>query len=430
VLRHVFPDTEGVSSLAEKSNYPRINAERVWQRHMELAAIGATSGGGVHRLALSAEDLTAHRRLADWALARGFKIEVDAIGNMFICRAGADTSAVPVASGSHTDTQPFGGRFDGALGVLAAFEALETLEDHAIVTKCPVEVAVWNNEEGARFMPGLSGSAVYTGALDLAEMLACRDTDGVTMGECVAQLHAAVGEAGKRDLGRPYAGFIEAHIEQGTILEDNANTIGVVTDIQGNRRFEVDVVGEAAHSGTTPRARRKDAFIAATDIAVALRNVFEDKDDIARFTIGLFKVMPGAKSVVPGRVEFFIDFRHPSADALKELGDQIAIVAANHQGRCVATVREVSSAAPEAFSDEIISRIAAAADRHGFANQRIISGAGHDARFLKRLCPTGMAFIPCKDGISHNEKESATPSDVAAGSQVVCDVLLDLAGRQ
>lgn len=415
--------------MAEQFNYPTINAERVWRRHMELAAIGATSGGGVHRLALSAEDIAAHRRIADWALARGFALEVDAIGNMFIRRAGTTPAAVPVASGSHTDTQPFGGRFDGALGVLAAFEALETLEDHAIATERPVEVAIWNNEEGARFMPGLSGSAVYTGALDLTEMLDCCDVDGIPMRDCVAQLHAAVGEAGKRDLGQPYAGFIEAHIEQGTILEDNANTIGVVTDIQGNRRFEVDVVGEPAHSGTTPRARRKDAFIAATDIAVALRKVFEDEADIARFTIGLFKVLPGAKSVVPGKVEFFIDFRHPSADALRELGNQVAAVATENQGRCVATVREVSSATPEAFSDDIIARVAAAADRHGFPNQRIISGAGHDARFLRRLCPTGMVFIPCKDGISHNEKESATPSDVAAGSQVVCDVLLDLAGH-
>jgi beta-ureidopropionase / N-carbamoyl-L-amino-acid hydrolase len=430
--RKFAPSTRliGEITVADQSAYPRINAERVWQRHMELAAIGATSGGGVHRLALSAEDIAAHRLLADWAAARDFTTEVDGIGNMFIRRQGTDPSAVPVASGSHTDTQPFGGRFDGAFGVLAAFEALETFEDHAIATDRPVEVTVWNNEEGARFMPGLSGSAVYTGALDLDEMLACRDADGIIMAECVAKLHAALGDADRRELGIPYAGFIEAHIEQATILEDNGKSIGIVTDIQGNRRFEVDVVGEAAHSGTTPRARRRDAFVAATDIAVALRRVFEDQDDVARFTIGLFKVLPGAKSVVPGRVEFFIDFRHPSAAALKELGDQVSVVAEEHQGRCVATVREVSRAAPEAFSDAIIDRVAAAADRHGFPSQRIISGAGHDARFLKRLCPTGMVFIPCKDGISHNEKESATPSDIGAGSQVVSDVLLDLAGRR
>src|SRR6056297_877687 len=224
-------------------DYPRINADRVWQRHMELARTGATEGGGVHRLALDDLDIRAHRQLADWAIARGFSVEVDDIGNMFIRRPGRDASTAPAASGSHTDTQPFGGRFDGALGVLAAFEALETFEDHAISLARPVEVIVWNNEEGARFMPGLSGSAVYTGARDLAQTRATTDHDGITMGACVDALHAALPEAGKRELGRPLAGFVEAHIEQATVLEEAGQTIGVVTDIQGNRRFEVEVIG-------------------------------------------------------------------------------------------------------------------------------------------------------------------------------------------
>lgn len=398
---------------------------------MDLAKIGATDGGGVHRLALTDLDIEAHRLIMQWATARGFTTEVDAIGNMFIRRAGTSPDATPAASGSHTDTQPFGGRFDGALGVLTAFEALETLEDYAVQTHRPVEVAIWNNEEGARFMPGLSGSAVYTGALVLNDMLACTDTDGITMGECVKRLHAALPEASHRELGQPYSGFVEAHIEQATLLEEAGNTIGVVTDIQGNRRFEIEVLGEAAHSGTTPRSRRKDAFIAATDITTALRQMFTDNDpdDIARFTIGIFNVHPGAKSIVPGRVEFFIDFRHPSAEALKTLGDQISTIAAAHKGLCQATVKEVSSAAPEPFAEEIIGRVSAAANRHGFKSQRMISCAGHDARFLSRLCPSGMVFIPCKDGISHNEAESAEPADVAAAAQVVCDVLLELAQK-
>ena len=180
-------------------------------------------------------------------------------------------------------------------------------------------------------------------------------------------------------------------------IRDRAgDTIGIVTDIQGNRRFEVTVIGEAAHSGTTTRARRKDAFIAATDIATALRRHFADNDpqDIARFTIGIFDVQPGAKSIVPGRVDFFIDFRHPSAETLKVLGDDIAVIAKAGQGPCTATVREVSSAAPDAFSTAVIDRVATAADRHGYASQRMISGAGHDARYLLRMCPTGMVFIP------------------------------------
>ena len=413
--------------VKQPASYPGINAERLWQRHMELAAIGATDGGGVHRLALSPEDIEAHRMLFSWASARGFETEVDAIGNMFIRRAGAENQLSPAASGSHTDTQPFGGRFDGAFGVLAAFEALETLEDAGIETRRPVEAIVWNNEEGARFMPGLSGSAVYTGALELDDMLAVRDSDGVTMGACVDQLHAALQGAGNRELGQPFHGFVEAHIEQGTVLEEAGLKIGIVTDIQGNRRFEVEVTGEAAHSGTTPRRRRRDAFIAACDIATALRPVFDDADDTARFTIGLFDVYPGAKSVVPGRVTFFIDFRHPCATALKELGDQVAVVAQANKGLCEEDVREVSRAAPEAFAPEIINKVTASAARRGFQAREMISCAGHDARFAGLIAPAGMVFIPCKDGVSHNEKESAEPDDVAAGAQVISDVLLDLA---
>lgn len=412
--------------------FPKINSERVWRRHMDLAEIGATARGGVHRLALTDLDIEAHSLLNKWACDRGFAVELDAIGNMFIRRGGALPDAIPVASGSHTDTQPFGGRFDGALGVLAAFEALETFEDAGLETHRPVEVAIWNNEEGARFMPGLSGSGVYTGVFNLDDMLACTDSDGVTMQSCVERLHAALPDAGKRELASPYAGFVEAHIEQATLLEEAGNTIGIVTDIQGNRRFEVEVVGEAAHSGTTPRSRRKDAFIAATSIATELRRHFEanDPDDIARFTIGIFDVHPGAKSIVPGKVTFFIDFRHPSSKALQELGDSISVIAKANQGPCTAIVREVSSAAPEPFSDQVIAKVAAAAERHGYRSQRMISCAGHDARYLSRLCPSGMVFIPCKDGVSHNEKESAEPSDVAAAAQVVSDVLLEMAQQK
>jgi N-carbamoyl-L-amino-acid hydrolase len=249
------------------------------------------------------------------------------------------------------------------------------------------------------------------------------------MGSCVARLHEALGGAGRRALGQPFHGFVEAHIEQGTVLEEAGEQIGIVTDIQGNRRFEVEVTGEAAHSGTTPRRRRRDAFIAACDIATALRPVFEDEEDIARFTIGIFDVYPGAKSVVPGKVTFFIDFRHPSAQALKELGDRVAVVSEANKGLCDVVVREVSSAAPEAFAPKIVDRVAASVARRGFKAREMISCAGHDARFAGLIAPAGMVFIPCKDGISHNEKESAEPADVAAGTQVIADVLFDLANE-
>ena len=408
-------------------NYVKINAERVWQRHMDLAEIGKTAGGGVHRLALSDKDIEAHVKVAEWAQARGFVVELDAIGNMFVCRPGSDPSATPVASGSHTDSQPWGGRFDGPLGVLTALEALEALEDAGVTTRRPIEVPVWNNEEGARFMPGLSGSGSYTGVMDLEKMLDCTDDDGITMRSCVEKLHAALPNVKHRKLGQPYAGFVEAHIEQGTILEDAGEIIGIVTDIQGNRRFDVKVTGESAHSGTTPRARRKDAFVAATDIAVALRDVFWDEEDIARFTIGKFEALPGAKSVVPGEVNFFIDFRHPSKPVLKVLGDQIEVVAERHVAPCSVAVTQASSADPMQFSEKVTGLIAASAARHGYPSRHMISCAGHDARHFVASCPTAMVFIPCWKGISHNELESAEPDHVAAGAQVICDVLVDMA---
>ncbi|MGI9385117.1 MAG: M20 family metallo-hydrolase [Methyloligellaceae bacterium] len=406
---------------------PKINADRVWERHMEMAKIGATPGGGVHRLALTAEDIAAHRLLAEWAAARSFAVEIDAMGNMFIRRPGSDPSLAAAASGSHTDTQPNGGRFDGIFGVLAAFEALEAIDEAGLETRRPLEAIIWNNEEGARFVPGCSGSAVYAGTMALDDMLDCRDRDGVTMRACVDALHAALPEAGTRDLGQPLAAFIEAHIEQGPELEANGNAIGVVSGMQGNRRFRVDVTGEDAHSGTTPRVGRKDALVAATDMAVALREVFWDDEDVVRFTIGQFDVLPGAKSVVPGRASFTIDFRHPSAEILRELGDQVAPVCAAHAGPCAVETHQISSAAPVDFPEAMVSRIAAAAERRGFSSQPIYSGAGHDARYLASLCPAGMIFIPCWRGISHNEAERAEPGDVAAGAQVIADVLTELA---
>ncbi len=410
-----------------KISPPTINADRLWSRHQDLARIGATPGGGVHRLALSDLDIEAHGLIAQWAEKRGFAIELDAIGNMFVRRGGADPAALPVASGSHTDTQPFGGQFDGSLGVLAAFEALEAIDDAGIETKHPVEAIVWNNEEGARYVPGLSGSGVYTGVYALAEMLASEDDEGVTMGSCVRHLHQALPEAGARELGTPLAAFVEAHIEQGVILEDSGNTIGVVTGMQGNRRFEIKVSGENAHSGTTPRSRRKDAFVAATDMAVALRDVFWDDDDIVRFTIGKFEVLPGAKSVVPGEVNFGIDFRNPSAETLRALGDQVAGVCGAHAGPCTVSVDEISSASPIDFPDDITNRIEAAAHARGYPSQRIFSAAGHDARYAAKICPAGMVFIPCWKGISHNEQERAERDDVVAGAQVISDVVFGLA---
>lgn len=407
--------------------YPEINADRLWQRHVEMAKIGATEGGGVHRLALTGEDIAAHHQLASWAEQRGFSVSLDDIGNMFIRREGADPSLPPVASGSHIDTQPFGGRFDGIFGVLAAFEALEAIEDAGIETRAPLEAIAWNNEEGSRFIPACMGSAVYAGNEPLDKMLAATDRDGITMGHCVNELKHALPETAHRDLGAPMATFIEAHIEQGPELEANGNVIGVVTGMQGYRRFTVEVTGEDAHSGTTPRARRKDAFMAANDMVQALRTEMEDKDDTVRFTIGRFEVHPGGISVVPGRVKFTIDLRHSDTATLEKLGDRIPEICTENAGPCDVTTDEFIKQPPIDFPGDLSFRIAATAERRGYPFQPIYSGAGHDARHALKLCPSGMIFIPCWRGISHNEAERAEPEHIAAAAQIIADMLVDLA---
>ena len=411
------------------ATYPDIDAARLWQRHMSMAEIGATPAGGVHRLALTDEDIEAHRLLSDWALQRRFSVELDAIGNMFIRRAGSNASLPPVTSGSHTDTQPKGGRFDGIFGVLAAFEALEAIDDAGIETLHPVEVVAWNNEEGSRFIPACMGSAAYAGAEPLDAMLAREDANGIPIGDCVEALKAALPEAGTRDFGAPLAAFIEAHIEQGPELEANGKTIGAVTGMQGYRRFTVTVTGEAAHSGTTPRARRRDAFVAAMNMAQELRNAMLDDDDVVRFTIGRFAIPGGGISVVPGQVEFSIDLRHPDTDTLRELGDRIPEICNDNAGACEVAANEFINQEPMDFPESIISAIEAAAVRRGISHQRIYSAAGHDARHAAKLCPAGMIFIPCWRGLSHNEAERAEPEHISAASQIITDMLVDLANR-
>jgi len=409
------------------TNLPKIDADRLWSRQTEMDGIGATPGGGVHRLALNDDDIKAHVRLNDWARARGWTVLLDDIGNMFLRREGTDPSLPPVASGSHTDSQPMAGRFDGMFGVLAALEALETIDDAGIETRHPIEVAIWNNEEGPRFTPACMGSAAYAGVQPLGKMRAATDPDGITMGECVDALKAALPDARHRELRQPFAAFIEAHIEQGITLESNGNVIGVVTGMQGYRRFRVEVTGQDAHSGTTPRSRRKDAFVVATDMAVALRQAFLDDTDTMRFTIGRFEVLPGGISVVPGKVVFTIDMRHPSTETLAREGDRVAGICDGLKGPCEVSVTEFINSASMEFPTEIRDRLAAAAAARGYPSQPIYSAASHDARHISRLGPAGMIFIPCWEGISHNEAESATKEDCAAAAQVIADVLIGLA---
>lgn len=403
-----------------------VNSERLWSRHMEMARIGATPRGGVNRPALSAADAEARRLMVRWAKARGFRLTTDDIGNLFIRRPGRDDAASPVMTGSHLDSQPTGGRFDGTYGVLAGFEALETLEDAGITTRSPIEVVVWTNEEGTRFAPGMMGSGVFADRLALADLLTRRDVEGISVGDALKSFLAATPEIGKRRSAPP-AAYIEAHIEQGPLLERAGKTIGVVTAIQGARWFQLELTGTEAHAGTTPLSARRDAMAAAIRILSRLQETIPDDADTVRFTVGRFHVFPGSPNTVPGRVVFTIDLRHPDAASLERLEAQIRRMAEREAPPCPVEVTRTLHAEPTLFAPSLVRNVRETARRLGFSHMDITSGALHDAAHLATICPTAMIFIPCMGGISHNEIEAATPEDVAAGAAVLTHVLTELA---
>ncbi|MFQ5957820.1 MAG: Zn-dependent hydrolase [Alphaproteobacteria bacterium] len=405
----------------------RANRDRLWDSLMEMAAFGATPKGGCRRLALSDEDKQGRDRFVEWCEAAGCSVTVDRMGNIFARRPGRDASRPPVVAGSHLDTQPHGGKFDGVFGVLAGLEVIRTLNDHAIETQAPVEVAVWTNEEGARFAPAMIASGVFAGAFDLDYALACADPDGRTMGEELAR----IGYAGEAECGgRPFAAFFEAHIEQGPILEREGETIGVVTGVQGIRWYDVAVSGQDAHAGPTPMEMRRDALVGAARMIDAVNRIGHAHLPDACATVGVVDVSPKSRNTIPGEVTFSVDMRHPDAEVLagmdRALRAQCAEIAAN--AGLGAAVEEIWYSPPVAFDPACVDAVRAAADALGYGHRDIVSGAGHDAVYVSRVAPTGMVFVPCAGGLSHNEEESADAGDLAAGCSVLLNAMLDRAG--
>ena len=407
----------------------RVDAERLWQLHQQLARHGATASGGVDRQALSAAEIDAWRELVGWARDAGLAAFTDPAGNLFLRLEGEDVEAAPVLTGSHLDSQPSGGKFDGVFGVLAGLEAAQAIRAAGIALHRPIEIVAWMNEEGSRFVPGMMGSAAFTGAASLDAFLPVRDAAGVTVREGLAALHAAFPELPSRPLGRPVAAYVEAHIEQGPILERDGYTIGVVTGIQGKRTFRVTVRGEEAHAGTAGLRERKDALLAAVRMIGALDSAMREGDDVVKFTVGRLDVTPNAPSVVAGTAVFSIDLRHVDSATLAALGDRIPGICGAHAGQCSVNVVELTSAMSLTFPETITRLVRESAAALGIPALDIFSAAGHDARFLHAVCPTGMIFVPCKDGVSHNPRESATAEDLAAGTRVLVNVLMALASR-
>ncbi|KPF84917.1 hypothetical protein IP70_13995 [alpha proteobacterium AAP38] len=405
-----------------------VSQDRLAQRLADMAKIGATEKGGVNRQALSREDGLARALLTSWATARGFAVSTDGIGNLYVRREGSDPTLPPVMTGSHLDSQPTGGRYDGVYGVLAGFEVLEALEDAGAVTRHPVEVVAWTNEEGSRFQPYCMGSALFAGKMDLEMVLSCTDAKGVSVRDALAETLSLAPAMPVRDFGSPAAAYVEAHIEQGPRLEAEGKTIGVVQGIQGSRWFQVEVTGQEAHAGTTPHGARKDAFQTALKMVNALNELMHDPDDIIRCTFGRFEVLPGSPNTVPGKVIFTIDFRHPDAELVTERGDKVAPLLYSLAAPCAVVVKETSTTAPVDFDPSVVDAVRGAALGLGYANRDMPSGANHDAKFMAPRCPTGMIFIPCKDGISHNEVEYASPEHCHAGAAVLAETLARLAG--
>ncbi|WP_201213114.1 Zn-dependent hydrolase [Pseudomonas sp. S36] len=405
----------------------KSNGERLWASLMAMAEIGATARGGSCRLALTEQDKAGRDLFSHWCREAGLTLTVDAIGNLFARRAGIDPTAAPVMMGSHLDTQPEGGRFDGVYGVLAGLEVLRRLDDLGIRTRKPLEVAVWTNEEGARFTPAMFGSAVFTGALTLQAALAIRDAEGITVAEALR----TTGYAGQRPLGGEVDAYFEAHIEQGPILEDNAKAIGVVSGGQAIRWLDITVEGMAAHAGTTPMPLRKDALYGAARMIQAVEQLAADFAPQGLTTVGELAIAKASRNTIPGQVRFTVDLRHHRDQAIEAMEHELTLklqAIARNRGLQVRIERHwVSPATP--FDAACVAAVQQAVDGLGYAQQAIVSGAGHDAILLARHCPTAMVFIPCVGGLSHNEAEDVLFDDARQGADVLLNAVLARAGR-
>ena len=405
-----------------------INGDRLWQSLMDMAQIGATPKGGVRRIALTPEDKAGRDQFVAWCKTLGLKISIDSMGNIFARREGTDPTLPPVVSGSHLDTQPSGGRFDGCYGVMAALEVCRTLDDHGITTRHPIEIAVWTNEEGTRFTPVMEGSGVFAGQFTVEHARAQKDVNGITMGAALD----AIGYAGTVPCGyagHPVAAYFEAHIEQGPVLENENKVIGVVTGGLGQRWFDITFTGMEAHAGPTPMDLRRDALQGAAQVVTAIDAIGRAHPD-TRATVGHMRVEPNSRNVIPGTVHFSVDLRAPTDTLLATMEarvrDEVARACAS-RGLEHSMLQTVYFP-PTPFADVCKTAVREAAQRLGYPHRDLVSGAGHDAIYLASVCPSGMIFVPCKDGISHNEIEDAKKEHIAAGGSVLLQVMLDLAG--
>jgi N-carbamoyl-L-amino-acid hydrolase len=401
----------------------QINAQRLWDSLMETARIGATAKGGICRLTLTDLD----RQVRDWLKAQcqvlGCTVTVDEVGNMFVTRPGKNSKLLPIAIGSHLDTQPTGGKFDGPLGVLAGLEALRTLHDHGHATNAPIELVNWTNEEGARFAPAMLASGVFAGVFTVDYACGRSDRDGKSFGDELQRIgYRGPEKAG----GRKFAGMFELHIEQGPVLEHEGRMIGIVQGAQGVRWYDVTVIGQDAHAGAMPMGLRKDALVGAAHMIERIEAIARDTPD-AVGTVGLVENRPNSRNVIPGEVFFSIDFRHPDDKALDFMEAKLRAALAEILPPLQLTYREsrIWASPPVNFSPELIDCVRVAVETAGFSSRDIVSGAGHDSVYIARVAPTTMIFVPSRGGISHNEAEWTSQEHCAAGAQILLNAVLE-----
>ena len=406
----------------------KINGDRLWGSLMEMAKIGATPKGGVCRLALTDLDRQGRDLFVRWCREAGCTVKVDRMGNIFARRAGRNNDLAPVGTGSHLDSQPTGGRFDGVYGVLAGLEVIRTLNDLGLETERPVEASVWTNEEGSRFAPAMVASGVYAGVFTLEYGLSRADADGLTMGEELQR----IGYAGTEPVGgRAVHAFFETHIEQGPILEAEGQTIGVVTDAQGQRWYELTLTGQDSHAGPTPMPVRRDALLGAARVIQLVNEIGLNHAPAAVSTVGMINSYPNSRNVIPGRTFLTVDFRCPDNDELArmdaELKEGVARIAA--QGRLEFDLKQIFQYDCVHFDESCVAMVRAGAQALGYSTRDIVSGAGHDACYMSQVTPTAMIFVPCIGGISHNEIEDAKPEWIEAGGNVLLQAMLAKANQ-
>jgi len=404
-----------------------IDGNRLWNSIMDLAKIGATEKGGNCRLALTDLDKEARDLFIHWCKKANCKISIDKMGNIFARRPGKNPEAAAVMTGSHLDTQPTGGRFDGVYGVLAGLEIIRTLNDLGTQTERPIDVVVWTNEEGSRFAPSMISSAVFSGSIKLEDALAQTDQEGLSIGSELER----IGYAGKDEVGsRKIHSYFEAHIEQGPILEAENKTIGIVTGAQGQRWYEINLTGVESHAGPTPMDRRKDALLGAARLIELVNRIGLENSPHACTTVGMINSYPNSRNVIPGQVFLTVDFRHPDDAVLARMNTELR----NHLEEIAAKtglkyeINQILYLPPIVFNEKCISAVRQSSKSQGYTSREIISGAGHDACNIASIANSSMIFIPCIDGISHNEVEDAKPEWVTAGGQVLLGAILKMAG--